>query len=413
MVASVFTLSTAAEVVLELKGEHHMRQVYLDYSATTPVKKEVLDEMLPYFTEKFGNPSSIYGLGLNAKTDLNLARAKVARLIGAEDREIYFTSGGTEADNWAVIGAAKAKRAKGNHIVTTKIEHHALVHTCQFLEKEGCEVTYLDVDSQGRISLEDLENAITDKTVLISIMFANNEIGTIQPVKEIGEIAKKHGIWFHTDAVQAVGNVPINVKELGIDMLSTSAHKIYGPKGVGALYIRKGVVIPSFINGGAQENKRRAGTENMAGIVGFGKAAELALVNLEEHIKRVTELRNYFTGLITSKIPEVEINGSMEYRLPGNINFIFNYIEGEAMLLLMDSKGISASTGSACSSASLTPSHVLKALNLPYEKMHSSIRLTIGDFTTREDLDYAAEEIAKIVEKLRAISPIYKTASNH
>lgn len=390
-----------------------MRQVYLDYSATTPVKKEVLDEMLPYFTEKFGNPSSIYGLGLNAKTDLNLARAKVARLIGAEDREIYFTSGGTEADNWAVIGAAKAKRAKGNHIVTTKIEHHALVHTCQFLEKEGCEVTYLDVDSQGRISLEDLENAITDKTVLISIMFANNEIGTIQPVKEIGEIAKKHGIWFHTDAVQAVGNVPINVKELGIDMLSTSAHKIYGPKGVGALYIRKGVVIPSFINGGAQENKRRAGTENMAGIVGFGKAAELALVNLEEHIKRVTELRNYFTGLITSKIPEVEINGSMEYRLPGNINFIFNYIEGEAMLLLMDSKGISASTGSACSSASLTPSHVLKALNLPYEKMHSSIRLTIGDFTTREDLDYAAEEIAKIVEKLRAISPIYKTASNH
>lgn len=390
-----------------------MRQVYLDYSATTPVKKEVLDEMLPYFTEKFGNPSSIYGLGLSAKSDLNQARAKVAKLIGAEDREIYFTSGGTEADNWAVIGAVRAKKAKGNHIISTKIEHHALLHTCEFLQKEGFEVTYLDVDSQGLISLEDLENAITEKTVLISIMFANNEIGTIQPVKAIAEIAKKHGVWFHTDAVQAVGNVPINVKELGIDMLSLSAHKIYGPKGIGALYIRKGVVIPNFINGGAQESKRRAGTENMAGIVGFGKAAELAETYLEEHIERVSELRDYFTGLITSKIPEVEINGSMEHRLPGNINFIFNYIEGEAMLLLMDSKGISASTGSACSSASLEPSHVLKALHLPYEKMHSSIRLTIGDFTTKEDLDYAAEEIAKIVEKLRAISPIYKAASNH
>jgi cysteine desulfurase len=387
-----------------------MRQVYLDYSATTPVKKEVLDEMLPYFTEKFGNPSSIYGLGLNAKSDITQARAKVAKLIGAEEREIYFTSGGTEADNWAVIGAARAKRAKGNHIITSKIEHHALINTCKFLEKEGCEVTYLDVDKQGCISLTDLENAITDKTVLISIMFANNEIGTIQPVREIGEIAKKHGIWFHTDAVQAAGNVPINVKEQGIDMLSMSAHKIYGPKGTGALYIRKGVVIPNFMNGGEQESKRRAGTENTAGIVGFGRAAELAEANLEEHMRRITELRNYFTKLITSKIPDVEINGGMENRLPGNINFIFNYIEGESMLLLMDSKGISASTGSACSSASLTPSHVLKALHLPYEKMHSSIRFSIGDFTTKEDLDYAAEEIAKIVEKLRAISPIYKTA---
>ena len=390
-----------------------MRQVYLDYAATTPVKKEVLEEMLPYFSEKFGNPSSIYGLGLNAKSDINQARAKVAKLIGAEEREIYFTSGGTEADNWAVIGTARAKRNKGNHIITTKIEHHALLHTCEFLEKEGYEITYLNVDREGRISLEELESAITNKTVLISIMFANNEIGTIQPIKEIGKIAKKHGIWFHTDAVQAVGNVPIDVKELGIDMLSMSAHKIYGPKGIGALYIRKGVVIPNFMNGGAQESKRRAGTENVPGIVGFGKAAELALENLEEHSKRIRELRDYFVELIITKIPDVEINGSMEHRLPGNINFLFNYIEGEALLLLMDQKGISASTGSACSSASLAPSHVLEALKLPYEKIHSSIRFTIGDFTTKEDIEYAAEEIAKIVEKLRAISPIYKAASNH
>jgi cysteine desulfurase len=383
-----------------------MRQVYLDYSATTPVKQEVLEEMLPYFTEKFGNPSSLYGIGLNAKSDLSLARAKVAKLMGADEREIYFTSCGTEADNWAVIGAARAKKAKGNHIITSNVEHHALMHTCEYLEKEGFEVTYLEVDSKGRISLSDLENAITDKTILISIMFANNEIGTIQPVKEIGEIAKKHGVWFHTDAVQALGNVPINVKELGIDMMSVSAHKIYGPKGVGALYIRKGVVIPSFIHGGAQENKRRAGTENLAGIVGFGKAAELAEENLEEHIKTVSGLRDYFAEQVLARIPDVEINGSMEYRLPGNINFIFNYIEGESLLLLMDAKGIYASTGSACPSASRTPSHVLKALNLPYEKMHSSIRFSIGDFTTREDLDYTIEELVKIVERLRAISPL-------
>ncbi|HML37327.1 MAG TPA: cysteine desulfurase NifS [Bacillota bacterium] len=385
-----------------------MRQVYLDYSATTPVKKEVLDEMLPYFTEKFGNPSSLYAIGLSAKSDLNQARARVANLIGAEDREIYFTSGGTEADNWAVIGTARAKKAKGNHIITSSVEHHAMLHTCEFLEKEGFEVTYLGIDKEGRISLEELEHAITDKTILISIMFANNEIGTIQPIKEIGEIAKKHGIWFHTDAVQALTNVPINVKELGIDMMSMSAHKIYGPKGTGALYIRKGVVVPSFISGGAQENKRRAGTENMAGIVGFGKAAELAGANMEEHVKRIASLRDYFAQQVTSRIPEVDINGSMEHRLPGNINFIFNYIEGESLLLLLDAKGIAASTGSACSSASLTPSHVLKALKLPYEQIHSSIRFSIGDFTTKEDIDYVVEELIEIVEKLRAISPIYK-----
>jgi len=389
-----------------------LRQVYLDYSATTPVKKEVLEAMLPYFTEKYGNPSSIYGPGLAAKSDLNKARAKVAKLIGADDREIYFTSCGTEADNWAVICSARAKKNKGNHIITTSIEHHALLHTCDFLEKEGFEVTYLGVDSGGLISLDELEAAITDKTILISIMFANNEIGTIQPVKQIAEIAKKRGIWFHTDAVQALGNVPINVKEMGIDMLSMSAHKIYGPKGVGPLYIRKGVTIPSFLNGGAQESKKRAGTENLAGIMGFGRAAELAGENLEEHIKRVSELRNYLADQVVAKIPDVEINGTMDPRLPGNINFLFNYIEGEALLLLLDSKGIYASTGSACSSASLTPSHVLKALNLPHEKIHSSIRLTVGDFTTKEDIDYTVEELIKIVKKLRDISPVYEKKDN-
>lgn len=382
-----------------------MRQVYLDYSATTPVKKEVLEEMLPYFTEKFGNPSSLYGMGLNAKSDLNQARAKVAKLIGADEREIYFTSCGTEADNWAVIGTARAKKAVGNHIITSKIEHHALLHSCEYLEKEGFEVTYLPVDRKGRIRLEELEQAITDKTILISIMFANNEIGTIQPIREISEIAKKHNIIFHTDAVQALGNIPMNVRELNIDLMSISAHKIYGPKGVGALYIRKGLVIPNFINGGAQENKRRAGTENMAGIIGFGKAAELAGEILNEHIKKVSGLRDYFIKELMDKIPDIEINGDMEHRLPGNANFVFNYVEGEALLLYMDAKGIAASTGSACSSASFTPSHVLRALGLPLEKVYSSIRFTVGDFTTKEELDYTVEEIVTVVEKLRAFSP--------
>ncbi|QOX62764.1 cysteine desulfurase NifS [Anoxybacterium hadale] len=385
-----------------------MRQVYLDYSATTPVKKEVLDEMLPYFTEKFGNPSSLYGIGLNAKSDLSQARAKIAKLIGADEREIYFTSCGTEADNWAVIGTARAKKAKGNHIITSKIEHHALLHTCEYLEKEGFKVTYLDVDSKGRISLDELESAITDETILISIMFVNNEIGTVQPIKEIAEIAKKHKIWFHTDAVQALGNVPIDVRELGIDMMSMSAHKIYGPKGVGALYVKKGVVIPSFMNGGAQENKRRAGTENMAGIIGFAKAAELAGENLESHIRKISELRDYFAKELTSRLEDVDINGDMEHRHPGNINLTFNYAEGEALLLYMDARGIAASTGSACSSASFTPSHVLRAIGLPLEKVYSSIRFTIGDFTTKEDIDYAIDEIVKIVEKLRGFSAFNK-----
>lgn len=385
-----------------------MRQVYLDYSATTPVKKEVLDEMLPYFSEKFGNPSSLYKIGFEAKEAVNLARNRVAHLIGAEDREIYFTSGGTEADNWAVIGTARAMKSKGNHIITSRIEHHALLHTCEFLEKEGYEVTYLNVDSKGRVSLEELEKSITDKTILISIMFANNEVGTIQPVKEIAGIAKKHGIIFHTDAVQALGNVHINVKESGIDLMSMSAHKIYGPKGTGALYIRKGLVIPNMIHGGGQENKKRAGTENTPGMVGFGKAAELAEQNLKYHIKNITELRNYFLTELTNRVDDVTLNGDPENRLPGNLNLIFDYVEGEALLLSMDVKGIFASTGSACSSASFSPSHVLTAMGLPIERVYSSLRFTVGDFTTRDDIDYTVAIIEEIVKKLRAFSPFDK-----
>lgn len=385
-----------------------MKQVYLDYSATTPVKKEVLEEMLPYFSEKYGNPSSLYEIGFESKDAIAIARSKVAHIIGASDREIFFTSGGTESDNWAVIGTAKALKDKGNHIITSKIEHHALLHTCEYLEKEGYEVTYLSVDSNGRISIEELEAAITDKTILISIMFANNEMGAIQPIKEISEIAKKYNIIFHTDAVQALGNVPIDVKELGIDLLSISSHKIYGPKGIGALYIRKGLVIPNLIHGGGQERKKRAGTENVPAIVGFGKAAELAEANLDNHIKELQTLRNYFITEVTNRIPDVSLNGDLENRLPGNINMVFNYIEGEALLLAMDQKGIYASTGSACSSASFSPSHVLLAMGLPIEKVYSSIRFTIGDFTTREELDYVLNELEVMVKRLREISPFNK-----
>ncbi len=385
-----------------------MREVYLDYSATTPVKQEVLGEMLPYFSEKYGNPSSLYAKGFEAKEGLMLARTRVAELIGAKDREIYFTSGGTEADNWAVIGAVKSKKAKGNHIITTKIEHHALLHTCEYLEKEGYEVTYLDVDKFGLISLEQLREAITDKTVLISIMFANNEVGSIQPVKEIAAMAKEKGILFHTDAVQALGNVPIDVKDLGVDMMSISSHKIYGPKGVGALYIRKGLVITNLLQGGAQEYKKRAGTENLSGIVGFGKACELARLNLDTHIKEISELRNYFLKEIQSKLADVDVNGSLEHRLPGNLNLVFHYVEGEAMILYMDLHGIYASTGSACSSASFSASHVLAAMGLPIEQAYSSVRFTVGDFTTKDDIDYVVAEVVRIVEKLRSFSPFDK-----
>ena len=383
-----------------------MRKVYLDYSATTPVKQEVLNEMIPYFTEKFGNPSSLYEIGAEAKEAITKARGQVADLIGAKPQEVIFTSCGSESDNWALISTAHWKQAKGNHIITTKIEHHAILHTCKALENEGFEVTYLGVGPDGRIDLNELEAAITDKTILISIMMVNNEMGAIQPIKEAAAIAKEHGILFHTDAVQAAGNVPIDVSDLGVDMLSLSSHKIYGPKGIGAMYIRKGVALPAFLHGGAQEMRKRAGTENVPYIVGFGKAAELAGEILDEHIEKLTELRDYFIAQVLEKIPYVDINGGMEHRHPGNANLAFNFIEGESLLLMLDYHGISVSTGSACSSKSLEPSHVLSALGMPVEKIHGSLRFTVGDFTTKEDLDYTVECLAKIVERLRMMSPI-------
>lgn len=383
-----------------------MRQVYLDYSATTPVKEEVLSAMLPYFTQKFGNPSSLYSQGLEAKEAMDEARRQVASLIHAEPREVFFTGCGSEADNWAVFGAANALKDRGNHIITTRIEHHAMLHACAFLEKNGYEVTYLDVQPDGRVDPEALKNAITDKTILISVMMVNNEVGSVEPIKELAAIAKEHGILFHTDAVQALANIPIDVKELGIDLMSMSAHKIYGPKGVGALYIRKGLRISNYLHGGAQEMGRRAGTENLASIVGFGKAAELAERQMEEHIRHCSELRDYLIQRITDEIPDTFVNGSIDYRHPGNANITFKYIEGESILLLLDFKGIAVSTGSACSSKSLEPSHVLTALGVPVEMIHGTVRFTVGDFTTKEDIDYVVECLKEIVEKLRALSPV-------
>lgn len=386
-----------------------MRQVYLDYSATTPVKKEVLDTMLPYFTENFGNPSSLYSVAAPSKDAIATARGQVASLTHADPKEIFFTSGGTEADNWAIMGVADAFKNKGNHIITTKIEHHAVLHTCEYLEKHGYDVTYLDVDSEGRVNPADLEQAITDQTILISIMFVNNEVGTVQPIRELAEIAKAHGVLFHTDAVQALGNVAIDVKDLGIDLMSMSGHKIYGPKGIGALYVRRGVRLSNHMHGGAQESKKRAGTENLPGIVGFGKAAQLAEQNLDEHIAHCSELRNYLIDQVKSHLENVYVNGSMEHRHPGNANLTFEYIEGEAMLLYLDMHGISVSTGSACSSASLTPSHVLSALGVPVERIHGTLRMTVGDMTTREDIDYVVEVLVKVVNKLREISSVSST----
>lgn len=383
-----------------------MRQVYLDYSATTPVKKEVLDEMIPYFTEHYGNPSSLYSIAQESKEALELARGRVAKLINADTSEVFFTAGGSESDNWALEGVVDALKDKENHIITTKIEHHAILHTAEFLEKHGIDVTYVGIGEDGRVDPKEIEDAITDKTVLISVMYVNNEIGTIQPIEEIAAIAKKHGITFHTDAVQALGNVHIDVKAQGIDLMSMSSHKIYGPKGIGAMYIKKGTKISNLIHGGAQESKKRAGTENLPGIVGFGKAAELAYENLDKHIKEVGELRDYFVEQVTTKIPDTIVNGSMEYRHPGNANISFEYIEGESMLILLDLNGISVSTGSACSSKSLTPSHVLSALGIPVEKIHGTLRFTVGDFTTKEDIDYVVGVLIEIVEKLRKLSPI-------
>ena len=383
-----------------------MRQVYLDYSATTPVKEDVVKEMLPYYTKFYGNPSSLYDMGLEAKAGIDKARERVAKLINADSREIFFTSCGTEADNWVLEGASDALRRKGNHIITSRIEHHAILHTCEYLEKHGFEITYLDVDREGFVHPETLEKAIRPETVLISIMMVNNEIGTIQPIKELAAVAKKHGVLFHTDAVQGLGNVPIDVKDLGVDFLSMSAHKIYGPKGIGALYMRRGIRISTFMHGGAQESKKRAGTENTAGIVGFGKAAEMAMEGLSEHIRHSTDLRNYFWEKIESNISGVQLNGPKDKRHPGNLNISFDYIEGEAILLLLNGNGISVSTGSACSSKSLAPSHVLDAIGVSITKMNGTIRFTVGDFTTREDIDYVVDVLIKVVERLRELSPV-------
>lgn len=384
-----------------------MKNVYMDYSATTYVKPEVLEEMLPYFTQKFGNPSSFYGISRETKRAIDNARNQVAQALNCEADEVYFTGGGSEADNWAIKGIASAHKKKGNHIITTKIEHHAVLHACQYLEKQGFDVTYLDVDSEGFINLDDLRNAITDKTILVSIMFANNEIGTIQPIKEIGEICREKKVIFHTDAVQAVGNIPVDVKEMNIDMLSLAAHKIYGPKGIGVLYIKKGIKIDNLIHGGAQEKNRRAGTENIASIVGLGKAMEIANENLEEHMNKLTKLRDkLIDGLL--KIPYTSLNGPRgDKRLPGNVNVRFRFIEGESILLSLDFQGVCASSGSACTSGSLDPSHVLLAIGLPHELAHGSLRLTMGEGSTEEDVDYVLEVTPPIIERLRNMSPLW------
>ncbi|MDU4934987.1 MAG: cysteine desulfurase NifS [Peptostreptococcaceae bacterium] len=386
------------------------RRIYMDYSATTPVKKEVVETMMPYLTDYFGNASSFHSFGREAKEALDKARSQVASLINANPNEIYFTAGGTESDNWAIEGVAFAHRNKGNHIITSKIEHHGVLHPCEYLEKHhGFEVTYLDVDSEGRVDLEQLKNSIKDTTILITIMFANNEIGTIQPIKEIAEIAKEHKIIFHTDAVQAAGNINIDVKELGVDLMSMSSHKIYGPKGIGALYIKRGTKLHTFVHGGAQERKRRAGTENIPAIVGYGKAAEMAKENMDNHIETLTKLRTKLIDGILERIPHTRVNGSLTHRLPGNVNFGFEFIEGEGILLLLDMLGIAASSGSACTSGSLDPSHVLMAIGLPHELAHGSLRLSIGDFTTEEDIDYIIDNLPKVIERLRSMSPLYET----
>lgn len=390
------------------------KMIYLDNAATTKTAPEVVEAMLPYFTEMYGNPSSIYDFASKSKEGVSKARGQIADALGAKKEEIYFTAGGSESDNWALKATFEAYKSKGNHIITTKIEHHAILHTCEYLEKErGAKITYLDVDENGIVKLDELEKAITPETILISVMFANNEIGSIQPIKEIGAIAKEHGILFHTDAVQAFGQVPINVDELGIDMLSSSGHKLNGPKGIGFLYIRTGVKIRSFIHGGAQERKRRAGTENVPGIVGFGKAAEIAAANMEERIKYESELRDYLMDRVMAEIPYARINGRRENRLPNNANFSFQFIEGESMLIMLDDKGICGSSGSACTSGSLDPSHVLLAIGLPHEIAHGSLRLTLSEETTKEDIDYTVDSLKAIVARLRSMSPLYEDFIKH
>ena len=382
--------------------------IYLDNAATTKTAPEVVEAMLPYFSEYYGNPSSVYEFASVSKQAVSDSRAVIAKALGASENEIYFTAGGSESDNWAMKAAAEAYRTKGRHIITTKIEHHAILHTAQYLEKEGYEVTYLDVDENGLVKLDQLKAAIRPDTILISVMFANNEIGTIEPIREIGEIAHEHGILFHTDAVQAFGQIPIQVDEYHIDMLSASGHKLNGPKGIGFLYIRKGVKIRSFIHGGAQERKRRAGTENVPGIVGLGKAVERAMATMEERTSKERELRDYLMNRVMKEVPYTRVNGHRTTRLPNNANFSFQFIEGESLLILLDMEGICGSSGSACTSGSLDPSHVLLAIGLPHEIAHGSLRLTLGEDTTKEDIDYVVEAIKKIVERLRSMSPLYE-----
>lgn len=390
------------------KGRSRMNTIYLDHNATTKTDEEVVKAMLPYLLEHYGNASSIYKMGRENRRAVEDAREKVANILNCESKEIYFTSGGSESDNMAIRGIAYGYKNRGNHIITSKIEHPAVLETCKQLEKEGFEVTYIGVDEKGIINIEELKNSIKQTTTLITIMFANNEIGTIQPIREIGEIAKEHNIIFHTDAVQAVGSLNIDVKELHIDSLSLSAHKFYGPKGIGALYMKKGIKFETLLYGGHQERNKRAGTENVAGIVGLAKAIELAYQELEIHNKEIQELRDYYIEQVREKIPYIRINGDREKRLPGNSNISFECIEGESLLLNLDLKGICASSGSACTSGSLDPSHVLLAIGLPHEIAHGSLRISIGKYNTKEEIDYVVENLVEIVEKLREMSPLWE-----
>ena len=384
-----------------------MRKVYLDNAATTALSPKVLEQMMPYLTTIYGNPSSPHSFGQEARRGVEHARDQVAKALNALPEEIIFTGCGTESDNTVLFGVAERYKSKGNHIITTNVEHHAILHTCEALEKRAIEVTYLPVDENGMVTAEQVANAITDKTILVSIMFANNEVGTIMPIAEIGKVCRERGVLFHTDAVQAVGHVPIDVKAMNIDMLSMSAHKFHGPKGVGALYMKKGIRLPAYVMGGAQERNRRAGTENVAGVVGLGAAIELATQNLEESAARMTKLRDKLIAGIAERIPEVKLNGHPTLRLPNNVNYSIKYIEGESILLMLDMNGIAASSGSACTSGSLDPSHVLLALGLSHEIAHGSVRVTLSDETTEEDIDYVLEVLPKVAERLRAMSPLY------
>ena len=380
----------------------------MDHAATTATRPEVVQEMLPYFTEYYGNPSSIYKFSSNSKEAITKARKIIGDSLNTDASNIYFTAGGSESDNWALKATAEAYAGKGKHIITSKIEHHAILHTAEYLEKRGFEITYIDVDENGIIKMDELKKAIRPDTILISVMFANNEIGSIQPIKEIGELAHEKGILFHTDAVQAYGQLPIDVEDMHIDMLSASGHKLNGPKGIGFLYIRKGVKIRSFVHGGAQERSRRAGTENVPGIVGLGKAVEIAVATMDDRIKYETELRDYLIDRLLAEIPYARLNGHREKRLPNNVNISFQFIEGESLLIMLDMAGICGSSGSACTSGSLDPSHVLLAIGLPHEIAHGSLRMTLGEENTKEDMDYVIDNLKRIVERLRSMSPLYE-----